>query len=173
MAGDPTLFPENLDILIEKKFAFKVDVTIYNLKEKVPIYGISKITDDYNIMAELDKKLSTEQVLESNSLNVTMIDFQSEETITFKDVVSYTGDNVTPVSNTDKNTGTSPLVHDRNSTVVSTRKSLKRKLDDDYDIDDITTMSATKFSGRSIPNEKGGAKGDDNKKLLIPKIEKS
>ncbi|KAI3820864.1 hypothetical protein L1987_08414 [Smallanthus sonchifolius] len=88
-----------------------------------------------------------------------------------EDVVSYTGDNVTPVSNTENNVGTSPLIRDITSTVVSTRKSLKRKLDDDYDIDDITTMSATKFSGRSIPNDKGGAKGDDNKKLLIPKID--
>ncbi|KAI3773488.1 hypothetical protein L1987_48018 [Smallanthus sonchifolius] len=94
--------------------------------------------------------------MESNSLN---------------EVVSYTGDNVTPISNTKNNAGRSPLVRDITSTVVSTRKSLKRKLDDDYDIDDITTMPATKFNGRSIPNDKGGAEGDDNKKLLIPKID--
>ncbi|XP_076934738.1 uncharacterized protein LOC143601131 [Bidens hawaiensis] len=49
-------FPAELDSLLEKKFAFKIDVAEFNFRNIVEDYGINKLTDDTNILSELQKK---------------------------------------------------------------------------------------------------------------------
>lgn len=113
------IYPDDLNVVLEKKFAFKIDVTNYNLERNVPVYGISKLTDDYKIISELEKKFYTEQVTflriflqlpinyyilfncltsyflltiqppESDSLNVTMSDFPRVETVTLKVLYAF------------------------------------------------------------------------------------
>ncbi|XP_076943044.1 uncharacterized protein LOC143613132 [Bidens hawaiensis] len=49
-------FPAKLDCLLEKIFAFKVDVAYFNFRNNVENYGINKLTDDTNIITELQKR---------------------------------------------------------------------------------------------------------------------
>ncbi|XP_076931670.1 uncharacterized protein LOC143596898 [Bidens hawaiensis] len=45
-------FPAELDCVLEKIFAFKVDVADFNFINNVEDYGINKLTDDTNIITE-------------------------------------------------------------------------------------------------------------------------
>lgn len=82
--------------------------------------------------------------------------------------VSCTADNVTPVSNIEKNIGTSLLVNEKSARLISAHTNLKCNLADVYDVDEATSMSATKPRISSM----GDDNGDGKKKLLIPKLEK-
>jgi len=50
-------YPPVLNDLLEKKFAFQFKISKYNLDKNVEGYSISKLTDDTEIISELEKKL--------------------------------------------------------------------------------------------------------------------
>ncbi|KAI3522865.1 hypothetical protein L1887_00917 [Cichorium endivia] len=74
------------------------------------------------------------------------------------DVVSYTGDNTTPMSEVQKNSARD----------ICEENHLKCNLSSAFDVDDNSSMSSTKV--RAIGMEDGTGKGIP--KLLIPKLEK-
>lgn len=50
------MYPDEFEYLIEKKYAFKIGVTQYNIDNNSWVFGISKMTDDMEIISELEKK---------------------------------------------------------------------------------------------------------------------
>ncbi|KAL8215837.1 hypothetical protein R6Q57_022674 [Mikania cordata] len=51
-------YPVEINHLVEKKFAFKIEVSEFNLKNNYQVYGILKLTDDSTVMNELDKRFN-------------------------------------------------------------------------------------------------------------------
>jgi len=51
--GDLKIFPEDLNVLLDRKFAIKIEVNNYNIKNSCFVYDISKLTDDENILNNL------------------------------------------------------------------------------------------------------------------------
>ncbi|KAI3507235.1 hypothetical protein L1887_22122 [Cichorium endivia] len=97
-----------------------------------------------------------------------MPDYASQETIVVKDVVSYTDDNTTLISDMQKSTAASPLTIHKTTRVICQDNNLKHNLFNAYDVDGNASMSSTKL--RTIGMEDGMGKGIG--KLLIPKLEK-
>ncbi|XP_076939709.1 uncharacterized protein LOC143608585 [Bidens hawaiensis] len=79
-------FPAKLDSILEKKFTFKVDVADFNFRNNVEDYGISKLTDDTNIITELHKRLDQS---DSNSLTLgaSLSEFLSSGSVSVKNVI--------------------------------------------------------------------------------------
>ncbi|KAD7117854.1 hypothetical protein E3N88_05122 [Mikania micrantha] len=55
-------YPVEINHLLEKKYAFKIEVSEFNLKNNYQVYGILKLTDDSSVIAELDKRFNIIQV---------------------------------------------------------------------------------------------------------------
>ncbi|XP_076931958.1 uncharacterized protein LOC143597307 [Bidens hawaiensis] len=105
-------FPEELNIILDKKFAFIVEVSDYNIRNSYNVYGVTKLMDDEDVLNELDKQLAHGQPNDHQSLTVGST---SGLKLTEK-VLSL------------------PIIDAKP----------KWKLDDTYDVDDDTGMSATK-----------------------------
>ncbi|KAJ0558965.1 putative nucleic acid-binding, replication factor A [Helianthus annuus] len=113
--NDPETFPHEISRLVEKKSAFKIEVSDYNLNHDYHVYTIQKVCDDPDIIAELvagnvnalevaDEVFSQEgsefkavQLSESSQMAGTAIS---------KDVVSVTADS--SVVEAEKDSDTSP-----------------------------------------------------------------
>ncbi|XP_024963318.1 uncharacterized protein LOC112503533 [Cynara cardunculus var. scolymus] len=119
--GDLDMFSDDLDILRDQKFAIKIEVNDYNIKNSCFVYGISKLTDDDNILNELEMRFTAQQ-----------------------DVVSGTGENATP-SDVEKSTTDSPESQG-NFYEKRLGNSINRKRDFEgtYDADHERKGSATK-----------------------------
>ncbi|XP_076884458.1 replication protein A 70 kDa DNA-binding subunit A-like [Bidens hawaiensis] len=93
-------FPTELNSLLEKKFAFKVEIADFNFMNNVEVYGISKLTDDQEIIYAIEKRLMLEFIVPSDSGSLTfgnsLTDLQSTSSASLK--ISEFGDNKTPVS---------------------------------------------------------------------------
>nr|KAJ0189628.1 hypothetical protein LSAT_V11C800401810 [Lactuca sativa] len=111
IAGDSMqLFPNQMNVLKNRKFAFLVDITSYNVNNYNNIYIVVKITEDVDIVSHLESKL---EILTTQSVSLN------------EDVISQTDESFTQ-STVDKSSATSPLK-------IST--DLKRNLHDIYDVD--------------------------------------
>ncbi|KAK9048629.1 hypothetical protein SSX86_032406 [Deinandra increscens subsp. villosa] len=142
--------PTEIQALLERKYAFKIDVSEFNIKKRYKFYTVEKVTDDQKIMKALEEKYSSDQVSYIIFINL--------------DVVSFTGDNETPLSvNTVLSRGEGSQAAD-----------LKRNLDEVYDEDlPITSPAkATPSSVKSDSNSKSDNGSFVKEKLLIPKVEK-
>ncbi|XP_076929536.1 uncharacterized protein LOC143593980 [Bidens hawaiensis] len=122
-------FPEELNIILEKKFAFIVEVSDYNIRNSYDVYGVSKLTDD-------------EDPNDNQSLTVGSTSGMKS---TEKELLMPSSNHLTPISNS------KDVIPDRVSSLDGNDISLpmidvklKRKLDDTYDGQDDTGMSATK-----------------------------
>ncbi|XP_076935613.1 uncharacterized protein LOC143602360 [Bidens hawaiensis] len=139
-------FLADLDCLLEKVFAFKVDVADFNFRNNVEDYGINKLTDDTNIITELQKRLNGR--LQSDSTPVTLgasiSEFQSSGSVSVK--LSDIGDNQTPSSNVDAQ----DLATDTKGMSTSSDDKLKRKLVEVFEVDDDDSMPATKLKSKNI-----------------------
>ncbi|KAK1410305.1 hypothetical protein QVD17_36840 [Tagetes erecta] len=159
-------YPPLLNTLLHRKFAFKIEISSFVLDHNLPVYGINKLSADDGIISQLNQKVDT-QTAQSDSERVSYLDMTSQDTVTLKDVVSVTDDNVTPASNTEKSTATSPLVRAKNSAVSSTTSHLKRNLSEAYDFDPLTANLSTKLPRGYVLTDPS-----DAIKLLEPKMEK-
>ncbi|KAK1415064.1 hypothetical protein QVD17_30834 [Tagetes erecta] len=160
-------YPPLLTTLLQRKFAFKIEISKFVLDHSLSVYGNNKISADDNIISQLNEKVDREQPAQSDSERVTYLDSASQDTNTLKDVVSVIDDNDTPASHTEKSTATSPLICVKNSAVSSTSSDLKRNLSDAYDVDPLTANSTTKKDRSSVSSGQA-----DQVKLLVPKVEK-
>ncbi|XP_024978977.1 replication protein A 70 kDa DNA-binding subunit A-like [Cynara cardunculus var. scolymus] len=158
-SGDVDMFPNELDVLLDRRFAIKIDITDYNIKNSCFIYDISKLTDDDDILSELELKCPSQYVLispaELESENLHSTDFSSQEKL--KDVVSYTGENATP-SDAHKSTADSPDSEEKLcERRLSKRVERKQLFESLYDADEEGKGSATKtlkIPKRFLPVEK-------------------
>ncbi|KAL8193416.1 hypothetical protein R6Q57_026551 [Mikania cordata] len=114
-------YPAEINHLLEKKFAYKIEVSDFNLKNNYQVYGILKLTDDSSVISELDKMFNIIQPNESDSVNLTMSEFQSQDTVAMK-VMSFFEDNSTPTLFT----------------------NVKRKLIEVYDLDEHSSVRSKK-----------------------------
>ncbi|GKA87863.1 replication protein A 70 kDa DNA-binding subunit B [Tanacetum coccineum] len=93
-AGDVDAFPQALEKIVGRKFAFKVEVADYNIEREWYVYTIVKMTDDKHVIGELLKK-----VLHSEeSLNEQPGSVNGDSSVGFggvKDAFSVTGENNT------------------------------------------------------------------------------
>ncbi|KAD2804841.1 hypothetical protein E3N88_38218 [Mikania micrantha] len=56
-------YRDELNFLLDKKFAFKIEVSDFNVKNNYQVYGILKIRNDSSILSELDKRVNIIQVM--------------------------------------------------------------------------------------------------------------
>ncbi|KAI3797442.1 hypothetical protein L1987_32699 [Smallanthus sonchifolius] len=99
------------------------------------------------------------------SMNAMSVDLQSQET----DVVSFCGDNGTPISDLDKNPGKRPCLNEKKDTFKADNE-LKRSLCHIYDVDEEVSFSATKarpIGVQGIPFSNAGAGNVKRKSMLI------
>ncbi|MFS7934198.1 putative nucleic acid-binding, replication factor A [Helianthus anomalus] len=157
--GKAELFPLELNALKDKKFAFMISVRQYNLKNKNDLYSITKMTEDPEILAALEKKFDVGQVTETIS-----VENEVTSSVGKKISISCVGDNVTPISSAGK--GHTLEMDEDNE--VSPSNSLKRNLGYVYD-DDSACQSSSKIRGGV---DKDQDNNNEKEKLLIPKVEK-
>ncbi|XP_076920800.1 uncharacterized protein LOC143582026 [Bidens hawaiensis] len=115
-------FPEELNIIFEKRFAFVVEVSDYNIRNSYDVYGVIRLTDDEDVLNDHDKQLGDGQELCTSSSN------QFTPNSISQDVILYR------LASLDEKVNSNPIVDIK----------LKRKLDDTFDVNDDTGMSATK-----------------------------
>ncbi|XP_076908821.1 uncharacterized protein LOC143565856 [Bidens hawaiensis] len=75
------MFPYEFLALLGKKFAFKIDISQYNLDYGKWVFAVSKLTDDKDIIFELEKKANNTELDTSGSLTNGFTDTQSQETV--------------------------------------------------------------------------------------------
>ncbi|XP_076900480.1 uncharacterized protein LOC143554655 [Bidens hawaiensis] len=160
-------FPAELESLLEKKFAFKIDVAEFNFRNSVEDYGINKLTDDTNILSELQKRQHSRLQTDSNSvsLGASMSEFQSSGSVSVK--VSDIGDNQTPNSNVDGK----DVASEEKVVSTSSDDKLKRKLVEVFEVDDQPSMSATKVKTKIFEEIEKTNEACDVTTILTPKLE--
>ncbi|XP_035846491.1 uncharacterized protein LOC110898621 isoform X9 [Helianthus annuus] len=165
--GETNIFPNEFKDLVDKKFAFKIDIANFNLKNNYKFFTVIKLTDDPAIISDLEKKYKVEQPSSLESFDVHCTDSQSQDMVNIKDSISGTGENETPLSVSDISTGRT-LLQNESTKKTNIYGELKRNLVEVYDLDESPGRSATK--PRQDPTE--GLKGVSEPTLLVPKIEK-
>ncbi|KAI7752664.1 hypothetical protein M8C21_008386 [Ambrosia artemisiifolia] len=138
------LIEKHLSELIGKKFAFKIEISQFNVDKKIWVFKILKLTDNSDIISEFEKKANNYEPGYSESLS---------------NMVSEPLLKLLPVSKADN----ANLKRQIAAEVIFKRKSngrlSKRQLGKDYE-EEPASFSATK------------SVSDGKKALLIPKIEK-
>ncbi|KAJ0546017.1 hypothetical protein HanIR_Chr08g0356201 [Helianthus annuus] len=125
-------YPVEFETLVNLKCAFVIRVTDFNIVSVVENYGISVVTNDVDILDELNKKWKIDQLDVSDSFVMSQSDFQSAGGESAKDGVSNIGDNSTPVSK------------DYVADLKQSLADLKRNLSDLYAIEEGLGSSASK-----------------------------
>ncbi|XP_020270579.1 replication protein A 70 kDa DNA-binding subunit B-like [Asparagus officinalis] len=80
--GDDDSFPRELDVLVKKKFLFKIQVSEFNLNQNWPVFSVSKMTDDENRIAAFKDSLDLNQVSLSVTCDNTEVEICSSDNIT-------------------------------------------------------------------------------------------
>ncbi|XP_076904246.1 replication protein A 70 kDa DNA-binding subunit C-like [Bidens hawaiensis] len=129
----------------------EVDVADFNFRNNVEDYGINKLTDDTNIITELQKRHNGR--LQSDSTHVTLgasiSEFQSSGSVSVKD-----------------------LATDTKGMSTSSDDKLKRKLVEVFEVDDDDSMSVTKLKSKNIEEMGTTSQSCEGAALLTPKVEK-
>ncbi|KAM0055024.1 putative nucleic acid-binding protein [Helianthus debilis subsp. tardiflorus] len=161
-------FPNELNSLLNMKFAFKIVVSSFNISKKSDGYSVSKMTNNPVVLSELDKHLSeldkhfdTIQPIDDEAFNVEPSDSNRNEDLPVKDSISQTRDDVTPCSNVFKVGFTTSFDQKDADLDTNSERDLKRNLDTVYDVDDVSSQSSSKMRKDSGVDEV----------LLIPKKE--
>ncbi|KAI3821177.1 hypothetical protein L1987_08736 [Smallanthus sonchifolius] len=160
--GYNRLLPDEFYDLMDKKYAFKIEITDFNLKTGKQVYTIAKMTDDSSIIGELEIFFTSNEVDDYASMNAMSVDVQSQET----DVVSFCGDNGTPISDLDKNPGKRPCLNEKKDTFKADNE-LKRSLCHIYDVDEEVSFSAMKARPTGAGNVKRKSMLIDNATPIV------
>nr|KAJ0212162.1 hypothetical protein LSAT_V11C400227590 [Lactuca sativa] len=103
-----------INALIGLKLTFKISITDFNVLKKTNQDGISRVTDNDDLIEQLENKFTESQ-----------------------DAISRKNDNITP-STVDKNSTTSPMKF------LNTTPVLKRNLEEVFDLDINENLSSSK-----------------------------
>ncbi|MFS7913577.1 putative nucleic acid-binding, replication factor A [Helianthus anomalus] len=161
--GDKGLYPDEFEALLGKN-AFKIDISEFNIENNFWFFSVSKLTDDEDIIFELEKKAN--KIEDDNSTDVIMgvtVGTKSNEDVKSKVTTESMDDNViTPLAKNLDDTAMAskpfgePAIFKRKTK----KPAFKKNLVDSYDVDENGEMSTTKPVKPGKPT------------LLIPKIEK-
>ncbi|KAK9067392.1 hypothetical protein SSX86_014720 [Deinandra increscens subsp. villosa] len=152
--------PDEIAAFINKKYAFKIEVTNDHISKKYKYYTINSLTDDEKIIGALEEKHFKHEVATDDS------GIKSSDNVSGKEVISICDDNVTPSS------------VDSSAKIIDPDKALnqlKRNLHESYENDVVPTMCSAK---KQLPSIKSDSNSNDSAdpvmpgKLLIPKKEK-
>nr|KAJ0214118.1 hypothetical protein LSAT_V11C400177890 [Lactuca sativa] len=169
--SETVAFPVEINELIGRKMAFKIIVRGFTSGRKyIRSYNISKISDDVDIifaLEQLEKANHIEQDTETESVNVVVSDFNSQDTIGCKGSASFVADN-TPISTFPNTISMSQSTNHDTTSLLSPTTNVKCKLVDVYDLEDTVCESSTKSSKKSS----GIKETIMSTQLLIPKVEK-
>ncbi|CAI9302931.1 unnamed protein product [Lactuca saligna] len=167
--GDTVAFPVEINELIGRKMAFKIIVRGFTAGRKyIRSYKISKISDDVDIISALEKLEKANHIeQDTESVNVVVSDFNSQDTIGFKGSASFVADN-TPISTFPNAISMTPSTNHDTTSLLSPTTNVKCKLVDVYDLEDTVCESSTKPSKISIGIKETVA----STQLLISKVEK-
>ncbi|KAK9069658.1 hypothetical protein SSX86_011562 [Deinandra increscens subsp. villosa] len=146
--------PKELVELIDRKFAFKIQITKFNIDNRYKYYTVMKVTDDVDIIASLDKKHKAYEP------------FSIEGSSSQKFSVGNSADFVTPDS---VNNGINLIKCEKDS------DGLKRNLEEIYDLDESPLSLSVKSPATSSGKSSLSGSASDEKlkmKLVTPKIEK-
>nr|KAJ0225757.1 hypothetical protein LSAT_V11C100026180 [Lactuca sativa] len=169
--GNIVGFPVEINELIGRKMTLKIIVKRYTSGRKyIHNYNISKISDNVDIifaLEKLEKANDIEQDIETESVNVVVSDFNSQDTIGFKGSASFVADN-THISTFPNTISMSPSANHDTTSLLSPPTNAKRKLVDVYNLEDTVCESSTKPSKKSI----GVKESVVSTQLLIPKVKK-
>ncbi|KAK9078162.1 hypothetical protein SSX86_002219 [Deinandra increscens subsp. villosa] len=123
------VLPQELQELIDRKFAIKINVKTFSITNRYRTYTIAKITDNPVIMRSLDNKHNSEQVLSLEGSDTTV-----------KDCMAFSENNGTPES-----VGNALKVIDSEKDY----EGVKRNLSDIYDVDDLSITNSAKSRSTS------------------------
>ncbi|KAJ0577861.1 hypothetical protein HanIR_Chr05g0240791 [Helianthus annuus] len=77
LSGCNEIYPDELNSLVGKKIAFKIEVSKYNVDNKYKSFGNSKITDDVAIVSTLEKNFIDQQMLKKSTEKSQIVDDQT------------------------------------------------------------------------------------------------
>ncbi|KAJ0535775.1 putative transcription factor B3-Domain family [Helianthus annuus] len=162
-------FPQELNALLNRKFAFKISIASFNIKNKSDGYSISKLTDNQTVIGELDKIFDVIQPVDEERVNAVSSEIKPADEVPVNDSVSRSKADDTPVSNFTKDMFKTPDEDVNGTSIRVLENELKRNLDSIYDDDVLSSQSSTKprKAGKEVVNDDGVTVG-----LLIPKVEK-
>ncbi|KAM0023582.1 putative nucleic acid-binding, replication factor A [Helianthus debilis subsp. tardiflorus] len=148
--------PSEFDILINKKFAFQIKISSFNISNQIENYGISMLTCDDDILSALENKWKINDSDMSDSNVQCLSDSVGNVKCCSKGSQSVIGDSVTPDN------------FDVNDQDQSKFENIKRNLQDVYDVDAVQSSSTKRRNspGNDILND------DVNLDLITPKLEK-
>ncbi|KAJ0500482.1 putative nucleic acid-binding protein [Helianthus annuus] len=148
--------PSEFDVLVNKKFAFQIKISSFNITNQVENYGISMLSSDEDLLSALEKKWKVNESDFSESNVQSLSDSVGNVKGLGKESQSVMGDSVTP----------DPI--DGSDQEATKFENIKRNLEDVYDVDAVDS-SSTKRRNSPGKVEINDAVGLD---LLTPKIEK-
>ncbi|KAJ0434736.1 putative transcription factor B3-Domain family [Helianthus annuus] len=162
-------FPQELNALLNRKFAFKISIASFNIKNKSDGYSISKLTDNQTVIGELDKIFDVIQPVDEERVNAVSSEIKAADEVPVNDSVSRSKADDTPVSNFTKDMFKTPDEDVNGTSIRVLENKLKRNLDSIYDDDVLSSQSSTKprKAGKEVVDDDGVTVG-----LLIPKVEK-
>ncbi|KAF5813012.1 putative nucleic acid-binding, replication factor A [Helianthus annuus] len=138
-------FPNELNSLLNMKFAFKIAVSSFNITKKSDGYSVSKMTNNPVVLSELDKHFDTIQPIDEEAFSVEPSDSNRTEDLPIKDSISQTGDDVTRSSNVFKVGFTTSFDQKDADLDTNSERDLKRNLDTVYDVDAVSSQSSSKM----------------------------
>nr|XP_043638077.1 uncharacterized protein LOC122609058 [Erigeron canadensis] len=103
---DFELYPEEFKAFVDKRCAFKIRVSDYNLKNNYRVYTVNNFTDDEGIIQAVLKNFGFEDTPTEDDGQVAIL-ADPVAVASSKDAMSVTGDNVTP-NDLLKSTASSP-----------------------------------------------------------------
>nr|KAJ0211585.1 hypothetical protein LSAT_V11C400223680 [Lactuca sativa] len=129
--GNSVGFPVEINELIGRKMAFKIIVKGFTSGRKcICGYNISKISDNVDViyaLEKLEKANRIEQDTETESVNVVVSNFNSQDTIGFKGSASFVADNI-PISTFPNTISMSPSTNHDTTSLLSPPTNAKRNL---------------------------------------------
>ncbi|KAK1429336.1 hypothetical protein QVD17_11544 [Tagetes erecta] len=144
--GYESTIPDEFKILTGK-YAWKIDVSKYNIKYGSVTYGIIKFSNDLVITTELEDRFVDDKAADTPSANrhsfELSVDHQTPSTNTER--YSMMDDNTTPNVIGDKALGKCTLDEVTTDLVMVDRYSMKRNLKEVYDVDESVDGSSSKL----------------------------
>ncbi|KAK9057186.1 hypothetical protein SSX86_024553 [Deinandra increscens subsp. villosa] len=135
--------PNELQDLIDRKFAFKISVTEFNIDNRYKYYTVIRVTDDPIFISSLEKKHNHDEVSNPQGSNTSQ-----------KDCLGISPSEVTPDS-----------VNMVVRVIDCESNGLKCNLSDVYDADHLSITSFTKT--RSTESGKCSVSGSDDEDTLV------
>ncbi|KAD4981856.1 hypothetical protein E3N88_18527 [Mikania micrantha] len=152
------LHPDEFNLLLDGKFAFKINISCFNLRNNIDsnmkFFGVSKITDDATILSTLENKIKNEEGSNTKIMHATSVEFSSQQ-------IAHSKENDATTART---------LHRNENSQHSFTAGLKRNLEDVYDVDDSPCQSISKSRKKLMADNEPDAVF--SQKLLTPKIEK-